>query len=261
MHKALSSYVVHRLTSSRPVVVAPYEPDARGVLVPVLPAECPERSPGGEACLVRVDHWRERKTGPEFPLMVARCAVHRVAFTVYPPGHFPYGRRALAPCTTTGAEPSAPDRDWFDTVFAGANDAAGRVPWPRESKGGSERWWSTQGRLVERALALTGTHPDLADELRHRVAETLRVPALVLREQAARSRAAPGYASRGHAVAAVLGRLVGPVVRRLLVVGHLVGLWGRPLWCDGAMRPIAAFSTSGTDPPPAAPTGRSDPRK
>ena len=202
-----------------------------------------------------VHHWRDRKTGPRFPLMVARCAVHEVAFTVYPPAHFPYGRRALAPCTTAGHEPSGSDRDWHETVFAGANDAARLQPWPREAKGGSDWWWSTQGRLFDLALTLTGTHPDLADELRHRIAETLRVPALVLREQAARIRAQPGYASRGRAVAAVLDHLVGPVVRRLLVVGHLAGLWGRPLWWDGVLRPVAAFSSSGTDPPAAEPAG------
>jgi len=187
--------------------------------------------------------------------MVARCAVHEVAFTVYPPAHFPYGRRALAPCTTAGHEPFGSDRDWHETVFAGANDAARLQPWPREAKGGSDWWWSTQGRLFDLALTLTGTHPDLADELRHRIAETLRVPALVLREQAARIRAQPGYASRGRAVAAVLDHLVGPVVRRLLVVGHLAGLWGRPLWWDGVLRPVAAFSSSGTDPPAAEPAG------
>jgi len=193
--------------------------------------------------------------------MVVRCAVHEVAFTVYPPGHFPYGRRALAPCSPDGDEPSGPHRDWADTVFEGAADAAKLQPWARRAEGGSDWWWSTQGRLVDLALALTGTHPDLADDLRHRIAETLRVPALVLREQAARVRAQPGYASRGHAVAAVLERLVGPVVRRLLVVGQLVGLWGRPLWWDGVLRPVAAFSCSGTDPPDLEATGRSDPRK
>jgi hypothetical protein len=193
--------------------------------------------------------------------MVARCAVHEVAFTVYPPGHFPYGRRALAPCTPAGQEPSEPERDWSETVFAGAVDATQDQPWPREAIGGSDRWWSTQGRLLRLGLCLTGTHPDLADELRHRIAETLRVPALVLREQAAQIRMRPGYISRGEAVAVVLNRLAGGVVRRLLIVGHLVGLWGRPLWWDGVLRPIAAFSSSGTDPPVAGPTGAGDPRK
>ena len=192
--------------------------------------------------------------------MVARCAVHDVAFTVYPPGHFPYGRRALAPCTTDGKEPTGSDREWADTVFAGAIDAALHQPWRREARGGSDFWWSTQGRLLGLALGLTGTHPDLADELRHRIAETLRVPALVLREQAARIGAQPGYVARGEAALAVLERLTGQVVRRLLVVGHLVGLWGRPLWWVGGLRPVATFSSSGTDPPGAGPAGAGDPR-
>jgi hypothetical protein len=85
---------------------------------------------------------------------------------------------------------------------------------------GSDGWWSTQGRLLDLALTLTGTHPDLADVLRHRIAETLRVPALIQREHAAAIRAQPGYGSRSRAVVAILEHLVGPVVRRLLVAGH-----------------------------------------
>jgi len=187
--------------------------------------------------------------------------VHNVAFTVYPPGHFPYGRRALAPCSPAGREPSGPDRDWAETVFAGATDAAQRASWRREARGGTDWWWSTQGRLLDLALTLTGTHPDLADELQHRIAQTLRVPALLLREQAASVTAKPGYERRGRAVVAVLDRLTGPVIGRLLVVGCLVGLRGCPLECDGGLRPIAAFPTSGTDPPFARPTGSGDPRE
>lgn len=243
-------------------MVAPYVPTAAGTLAPELPCACPYRPPGGEACLVVRNHWRERKTGPCHPLLVARCAVHEVAFTLYPPGHVPYGRCALAPCTSAGVEHAGPERDWTDTVFAGAVDAAQRTPWAREADGGSNWWWSTQGRLLDLALTLTGTHPELADALRHRIAEILRVPALVLRDQAGQCRVQPGYASRGDAVVAVLDRLVGPVLRRLLVVGHAVGLWGRPLWWDGVrLRPVAAFSASGTDPPTPASARAADPRE
>jgi len=243
------SYVLRPVSSTRPVVVAPYEPNDDNVLQPELPLDCPDRPAGGEACSVSVDHWRARKTGPGYPLMVARCSVHGGAFTVYPPGHFPYGRRALVSCPPNGGEPAGADRDWADTVFEGAVAGAAMEAWSREAEGGSNWWWSTQGRLMDLALSLTGTDPDLAQDLRHRIAETLRVPALVLFEQANRVGADPGFAARGRAVVAVLGQLAGGVVRRLLVVGQLVGLWGRPLWWDGVLRSIAAFPTSGTDPP------------
>ncbi len=193
--------------------------------------------------------------------MVARCAVHEVAFTVYPPSHVPYGRRALAACSPCGEEPSGPNREWDGSVFAGAVAAAEGAPWARAATGGTDEWWSTQGRVLERAMVLTGTHPQLSDALRHRIAETLLVPALFLRQQAAQISAKPGFVSRGRAVVAILHRLVGPVVRRMLVVGALVGLWGRPLWWDGLLRPLAAFPCSGTDPPATEPGCRDDPRK
>jgi len=245
----MPSYVLRPLASSHPVVVAPYKPDANGVLRPDLPLDCPLRPDGGEACSMSVDHWRERKTGPRYPLMVPRCSVHGKAFTVYPPGHFPYGRRGLVRASPEGLEQADAHRDWDETVFEGAVAAARKQTWPREADGGSDWWWSTQGRLMVLALSLTGTHPDLAADLRHRIAETLRVPALLLFEQASRIRANPGFVNRGSAVVAVLDRLFGGVVRRLLVVGQLVGLWGRPLWWDGVLRPIAAYPCSGTDPP------------
>lgn len=183
--------------------------------------------------------------------MVARCTVHEVAFTVYPPGHYPYGRHALAPCHPDGDDKK--HHAWEETVFEAAVAAADGEPWVRvsQAKNGENQWWSTQGRHLDLAMALTGTHPALPDGLRHRIAETLRVPALVLIQEASKVRAAPGFVSRGHAVAEVLERLLrGGVIRRLLVVGELLGLWGRPLWWDaGVLRPVAAFSASGTDPP------------
>ncbi len=210
---------------------------------------------------MRLHHWRERKTGPEHPLMVVRCEVHEVALTVYPPGHYPYGRRALAPCSPGGVEPAASERDWKNTIFEAATSGANGRAWMREAAWGSEWWWSSQGRLLDLALMLTGTHPELAEGLRHRIAEALQVPVLELREQASGIRAHPGYRRRGVAVVAVLGKLTGSVVRRLLVVGQLVGLWGRALWWNGVLQPLSAFPHSGTDPPDGEPTGRNGLRK
>ena len=197
-----------------------------------------------------MNHWRARKTGPEHPLRVVRCDVHQHAFTLYPPGHVPYGRRALAPVRPDGVEPAPTARCWAGTLFeAVAHGAEGR-PWVREAPGGSRWWWSTQGRLLDLALVLTGTHPELPQDLRHRIAEILQVPALVLLDGAQQIRERPGYRSRSHAAMAVLERIGRGLLRRLRGVGFLLGCWGRPLEVVArTLRPLVAFRTSGTDPP------------
>lgn len=199
---------------------------------------------------MRVNHWRARKTGPEHPLLVARCDVHQHAFTLYPPGHVPYGRRALAPVRPDGVEPAPPARCWAGTLFEAAAHGADGRPWVRAASGGSRWWWSTQGRLLDLALGLTGTHPELSQDLRYRIAEILSVPALVLLDRAQRIRARPGYRSRSQAVMVVLGRAGRGLLRRLLRVGFLLGRWGRPFEVVArTLRPLTPFRTSGTDPP------------
>jgi hypothetical protein len=57
---------------------------------------------GNAACELVVHHWRERKAGPQIPVMVMQCKTHRRAFTLYPLGHIPYGRVAVAPVGLDG---------------------------------------------------------------------------------------------------------------------------------------------------------------
>jgi hypothetical protein len=80
-------------------VVAEYVEDEPGrVWRPVRVGECPF----GEGCRVRPHAVRHRKTGPRIALTVCRCEVHGRYFTVYPPGHVPYGRQRLAPLSVGG---------------------------------------------------------------------------------------------------------------------------------------------------------------
>jgi hypothetical protein len=57
---------------------------------------------GDAPCHLWVDHQRARKTGPCFQLTVVHCGLHRRAFTLYPPGHVPYGRIVVAPVSSGG---------------------------------------------------------------------------------------------------------------------------------------------------------------
>ena len=68
-----------------------------------MPMRCPYFVQGGPECSVGHHHCRQRKTGPRHPLEVARCRVHGKAFTLYPPGHRPYGRQAVVPLASDGS--------------------------------------------------------------------------------------------------------------------------------------------------------------
>lgn len=228
-------------------MIAPYRPGEAGFLRPEVPAVCPFAE-AGDACAVGVHHWRERRTGPRHPLMVARCAVHEVAFTVYPPGHVPYGQRALVAVGPDGS--AVRDGDASATLLEAARDAADGRAWERSIPTWSDAdpdpdldlpgWWSTQRRHLDLALRLTGVDPELDDRAREARCGALDVDTLVTMEGARAIRDRPGYRARGRAVVDVLAALPTSPLRRLLAAGHLAGLWGPPLWWDGAvLRPLA----------------------
>src|ERR1700681_2138751 len=87
----------------RAFTVTPYAADAEGVMVASMPSICPRHEAGDAPCCLWVDHHRDRKTGPLFALTVVHCGRHGRAFTLYPPGHVPYGRLAIAPVSSDGA--------------------------------------------------------------------------------------------------------------------------------------------------------------
>ena len=141
-----------------PYVLVPGQPD--GVLVASVPATCPlsVELPDAGPCRMRAHHLRERKTGPCHAVQVVICRTHGCAFTLYPPGHVPYGRYAVVPVSrdadllriaaddlgqpsgrAAGARPrgGAPQRPseripWETTQFVAALDAAAGHAWPRD---------------------------------------------------------------------------------------------------------------------------------
>src|SRR5262249_42610459 len=155
-----------------------------------LPERCVAGGPG-EPCRLRIGFYRERKTGPLFPLAVLRCATHRRASTLYPPGHVPYGRTAVAPVDAR-AELIVSERSagpaWELTVFAAAVDAARGRLWPKETSDRVPATDSarrrTQGRHLKLAGQLLGLTSDLTSRARERIAWVLAVPLLLLREAA-----------------------------------------------------------------------------
>ena len=151
-----------------PFATTNYTEDQEGVLRAVLPSRCVYATEE-QTCVMFVDHYRERKTGPCFPcfpVAVVGCRVHGGRrYTLYPPGHYPYGRVSYAPYSTAGqvlvdAESGQPQ--WEATLFEAALDAEREERWPSE-----QQLWQrlevprrrTQGRRLELAGRLTGVHP------------------------------------------------------------------------------------------------------
>lgn len=229
----------------RGFTVTPYVADAEGVMVASMPSMCMRHEAGDAPCRLWVDHHRARKTGPSFPLAVVHCGLHGRTFTLYPPGHVPYGRVAVAPVSSSGAlvkdGPSGEDTsgetplaplDWPSTVFGAAIDAAVGRAWPRKAPA-LPAHWRTQGRRLLRGARLVGIGPTTAaDGLRHheQMARRLGVPTLVVAGQALRWRDARGYRERGAAIALVLAEMQASraISDRLMCAGEVEGLWGRP---------------------------------
>lgn len=226
-----------------PFATTTYEADHDGVLRAQLPSRC-VFAPGAQTCSIFVDHYRPRKTGPGYAVAVIGCVVHPYGrYTLYPPGHFPYGRRPVAPYRPSGqlvldAETGRPP--WEATLFSAALDAAKGEGWPAEG-----RWFQqpdprrrqTQARSLQLAGRLVGVHPQLDDTVREQIATRLAVPTMTL-IGGARSWAS-SWKLRGAAILAVLVALPNEIslLDRMLAAGALSGLWGQPLrWDAGRMR-------------------------
>lgn len=182
-----------------------------------------------------VNHYRPRKTGPQFPVAVVGCSVHAgPCYTLYPPGHIPYGRQAAVACSPSG--PLLADRKpgrtreplWEATLFGAALDAAGGGLWPSDSPSDDDRRRRTQGRRLTWAARLLGVHPDVGSGAQERVASRLQVPTLTIRTAA--QRWGSPWTTRGEAILTVLRALPvdGGLLDRMLLAGHVANHWEAP---------------------------------
>lgn len=170
------------------------------------------------------------------------CKGHKTFFTIYPAGFAPYQRFAVAE-TEYGSSSLSKNSEgdpeslgaFTDTLFGAAIDAADGKPWLRGWVEGPRKWWETQRRSLVKALDILGLLR-VVQAACLEVAEILGVALLLILEVRSLINTRPGYRSRGDAVVSVLRAMVrdrgSPVVERLLLAGHLAGLWGAPLWWD-----------------------------
>lgn len=235
-------------------MITPYHASEDGVFAAALPDRCLDEE-ASAACEISVHHLRPRRTGPGFPVTVVRCRTHGRAFTLYPPGHVPYGRVAVAPVSASGApiliaSPPARELGWSATLLAAALDAAAGTAWSREYDEEDPRWWHTQGRRIARAAELVGIGP--VDEVRRaEIAEQLGVPHLELRKGMGRWADASGYRSRGLAVVELVGLLGSGrcVCDQVIAAGAVAGLWGPASRWDPATRVLRSVGIRRPRPP------------
>ena len=201
-----------------PFATTNYEADEDGTLHAVLPSRCVYAT-GEQTCAIFVDHYRKRKTGPCYPVAVVGCRGHgRRRYTLYPAGHYRYGRVAVVPYSASGELLLEADRGrppWQATLFGAAQDAAQGQIWPSE-----QSWWQrwdprrrrTQGRRLEMAGRLTGVSGGLDEREREKIATRLGVATMTVISGARRwggQLAEPRGRDRGGAGGAGLQRHTG----------------------------------------------------
>jgi hypothetical protein len=238
-------------------------------MIPDLPASGPCHHWDGKPCQLVCDHDRPRKTGPGFALLVVRCRTHGVAFTLYPPGHVPYGRKPLVPMAPDGSlwVGSKQAHPFAGTVFDAALDAAEGEAWPADfddehPTSNSKPRFGTQLTHLARACELTGVGQ--APGWRELCSQVLAVPGQLLHDLTQRIELSPGYRSRGGAVCEVLSSLaLGPALyERLCACGTAAGLWPPLYQWQPDLRRLqpSRFERPGTRAPPVTGGGRGRPQ-
>jgi hypothetical protein len=225
-----------RPRARRNFIIAPYLPDETGTLRPLIPDRCNDVGAGGSSpCDLRAHDWRDRKTGPQFPVLVLECRTHGCAFTLYPPGHVPYGRRAIAPVDLEGRPLRQVDEGslerglaWEVTIVGAALDACSGEPWPRckDDWTGAVGSWRTQGRYLGQLAEIFG----LIGARDRPLVGPLGITALGHREATATYVGAKGYQARGRAVRMIVGELQDArcdLLDLILAAGLAAGRWGQ----------------------------------
>ncbi|MCP4600792.1 MAG: hypothetical protein GY847_09715 [Proteobacteria bacterium] len=218
---------------NRIYVISEYHADDEGKFMPELPDFGPCHIWDDCPCKLVIHHFRDRKTGPPFPLSVVRCETHDKAFTIYPPGHYPYGRQLLAPVAPDGGlimEKSGVER-FEGTLFDAAMDAARGHVWPNVSMEGSlTPRLGAQNRHLSRIALMLGIQPGLHERLREDSARVLELSGQLLLDSAALIKERPDARSQGKAICCILNVIENStsLFERLAEAGSNVCLWPPP---------------------------------
>jgi hypothetical protein len=147
----------------------------------------------------------------------------------------------VAPVTLGGIETINQNgqRDFSNTIFQAALDAAGNKAWPHPSFHAPPiARFPTQARYLKATKILFGI--DSASPIFHREAVSLffEIPGQALCDCAARVAHAPGYHECGKAICNILDAIgsCAPLHEMIMEAGAGAGLWPRPRSGDGTFR-------------------------
>ena len=168
-----------------PYATTNYEADQDGTLRAVLPSRCVYAT-GEQTCAIFVDHYRKRKSGPCYPVAVVGCGVHgRLRYTLYPPGHYPYGRVAVVRYSAGGElllDADSGQPQWQGTLFGAAQDAEQEKGEERQREqiatrlgvatmtviAGARSWersWESRGAAIVAVLVALAVSATLGDRI------------------------------------------------------------------------------------------------
>lgn len=226
--------------TGRIYVATPYAADPDGIFTAALPTRCPLPPHPDHPCDIEFNYRRERKTGPCFPLLVVHCTTHKISFTLYPPGHVPYGRKpitAIAPDESPYINTTGKDR-FGGTLFEAALDAAKAEPWAyhyQPDKTGPS--FNTQTVHIQRAMAMFGLDGVGDPAVCEAVVQVLGIPGQVLHDSGRLCKLSPLYLNKGKAIADILDTIPPShfLFERLAFLGFLANLWP-PLFFWDAQR-------------------------
>ena len=219
-------------------MITAYTPDEHGVYQTHLPEKGPCRD--HRDCLLCPKDRRLRKTGPKIELLVVHCRVHRCCFTLYPPGHVPYGRVPLVLLTLDGRRVER-DRGppYQGTLFQAARDAKDGRFWPRESEEGSRQARrTTQARQLERVGLILGLWCLSAGNSSDRVMDILGIAGMSWVEARRRVESKEGYRGKGQGVWLIIKPLPESFKSfiQLSTLGYHAGFWPKPQALVGLFR-------------------------
>ncbi len=223
----------NRLKERRMYVISEYHVDDIGTLRPELPDYGPCHVWNDRPCKITSSFFRNRETGPCFPLLIVKCETHDKAFTIYPPGHFPYGRKLLAQVAPNGDSITKENglKRFEGTLFDAAMDAAKGHHWPAESMESSlTPRRTTQSRHLSRTALMLGVQPGLHERLREEIKRILALPGQLYYDSTAIVNEHPDARHLGKAICKLLNELEDSpsIFDCLAEAGANVCLWPPP---------------------------------
>ena len=177
-----------------------------------------------------------------------RCKTHKIGFTLYPFGYYPYSRHTLAPVDMEGnLLTKSYDKKtslFIGTLFEAATDAAGGIAWDKESTDGKLKLrFISQIRHMQRATILLGIAPETRNYLREEIAQILSVSGQAIIDISIQTaQFSCDYQCNGNNICNLLQQIPrGTLFERLAETGASVGLWKEPLFVTNNTLQLSSF--------------------